>query len=76
MSKVFAILENNRVINRVIFATTEDAESIVGVGNFVEETEEIFNPLPNVLRARSADSLVILFLRSFVTIAPIGERFA
>ena len=40
MSKVFAIIKDNKVIDRAIFNSFEDAESILGAGNFVEETEE------------------------------------
>ena len=39
-------------------------------------TEAISLPIPRDLSVRSAVSLVILFLRSFVTTTPIGERFA
>lgn len=40
MSRVFCKIENGNVINRAIFASYEDAEAIMGAGNFVEETEE------------------------------------
>jgi hypothetical protein len=40
MSKIFGKLENGYVTNRMVFASYEDAEAIMGAGNFVEETEE------------------------------------
>ncbi len=41
MSRIFCSLENNGYVkDRIIFDSYEVAEQILGVGNFVEETEE------------------------------------
>ena len=42
----------------------------------VESNPVTFNPLPKSCSNLSVDSLVILFLRLFVTTSPIGSLFA
>lgn len=42
----------------------------------LEETEDISRPYPRLVSNLSTDSLVILFLRSFVDTSPRGDLYA
>jgi hypothetical protein len=52
------------------------AKVIVGEVVVGSETLETSRPTPNLVSKVSVDSLVILFLRSFVTTSPRGSLFA
>ena len=40
MTKIIALLENNYIVNRLVFDSYESAAEVLEPGTFIEETEE------------------------------------